>query len=189
MRPYKRPVTKPCTNHGAFQGTYHWDLYEPWGTARYLSLRLVQTMGPCKVPVTETCMNHWVLQNRYTRTGSTFLIMQMDHDGSSLSLCLFALFCCWVWQWTGFHSQTNFFHHCHDQTIQPTKLTNQPTNQTHFLHYFNIQYIHKADSCWVVKTLICIYKTWQFISTLTKSYTLSTYRARWIQSTAWNLFL
>jgi hypothetical protein len=29
----------------------------------------------------------------------------------------------------------------------------KPTNQTHFLHYLNIQDFHKADSCWVVKTL------------------------------------
>jgi hypothetical protein len=87
MGPCKVPVTENCMNHGALQGTYHWELYEPWGPARYQSLRLVWTMGPWKVPVTETCTNQGALQNRYTCTAPKFVIMQMDHDGDSLSLC------------------------------------------------------------------------------------------------------
>jgi hypothetical protein len=77
--------------------------------------------------------------------------MQMDHDGGSLSLCLFSQFRCQVWQWPGFHSQTDVFITAMSRQIN--QLNNQPTNQTHFLHYFNIQDFHKVDSCWVVKTL------------------------------------
>ena len=120
--PYKVPVTQPCINHGALQGTCHWDLCEPWGPTSYLLLRLVWTMGPSKVPVTETCTNHGVLQNRCTRTGSSFLIMP---DGSWwwLSITLFAQFHSWVWQWPEFHFQTDFLHHCHVPTNQPTRPT------------------------------------------------------------------
>jgi hypothetical protein len=184
MEPCKVPVVKPWTNHGALQGTCHWDLYEPYSPARYLSPSLPLTIQPCKIPVTETCMNHGVPQNRYTRTGSTFLIMQMDHDGGSLSLCLFAQLHSSVWRWPGFHSQTDFFHHRHVQTNQ---LTNQPTRPTFCTTWIYRIFTKLTIAGWS-RRYICIYKTWQFISTLTKPYTLPTYQARWIQSTAWILF-
>ena len=110
MGPYRVHVTDTCMNHGALQGTCHWYLYEPWGPASYLSLRLVQTMGSCTTIAQEQAPHFW--------------LCQVDHDGGSLSL--FLQFHSWVWQWPGFQSQTDFLHHCHVLTNQPTTTT-RPT--------------------------------------------------------------
>ena len=46
-------------SHGNLQGTCHWDLYELWGPARYLSLRPVWTMGPCRTDTHVQALHLW----------------------------------------------------------------------------------------------------------------------------------
>ena len=125
MGPCKVSVTETCMNHGALQGTCHWDLYEPWGPARYLSLRLVWTIEPAR------CC-HWDLYEPWgpaEQTHKNRLYISVYADGSwwwlSITLSVFTVSLPSMTM-TRISFPDGCFHYCHVQTNQPTK---QPTNE------------------------------------------------------------
>jgi hypothetical protein len=166
-----------CMNHGALQGTYHWDFYRHWGPARYLSLRLVWTMGSFKTNTQEHALHFW--------------LCHIDHDGHSPSLLVLT-----VTQLTmtmiqiSFPDRYIFFAAMSRLSNQPTnQLTNEPNNQTNLLHYFYVvQDFHKACSFWVVKTYMPLQNLTVHHHTH-KTLHSTHVSASWIKSTAWILFL